>query len=119
MKTLLIAAIAIAPMPALAQTQAAIDARFATMDANRDGRIDKTEFSRFEGAKTARQTRELDDAFRVLDKDGDGKMTKAEAAAVPVIASNFDALDFNKDGTLSNAEMRTALAQAQALEAAK
>lgn len=102
-----------------ARAQADVDAAFTAMDANKDGRVDKAEFTRATQAKQTRQTEALDTAFRTLDKDGDGKLNKTEAAANPIIANVFDALDADRDGGLSHAEMRSALAQAQAQEAAK
>ena len=39
-----------------------------------------------------------------IDANGDGVISKAEAAAVPRLAAKFDQLDANKDGKLSAAE---------------
>lgn len=123
MKALLVTALALAAPLILiapaASAQADIDAAFTAMDANKDGRVDKAEFTRFSQAKQTRQTEALDTAFRTLDKDSDGKLDKTEAAANPIIANVFEALDADHDGGLSHAEMRSALAQAQAQEAAK
>ncbi|TXC67584.1 hypothetical protein FSC37_20500 [Piscinibacter aquaticus] len=43
-------------------------------------------------------------AFAKADANGDGKITKVEAAKMPEIAAKFDALDKDKDGSLSLAE---------------
>jgi hypothetical protein len=43
-------------------------------------------------------------AFQKLDKDGDGFVSRAEAAAHPEVAANFDKADRDKDGRLSPAE---------------
>lgn len=40
-----------------------------------------------------------------IDANGDGVITKAEAAAFPRLAARFDELDKNKDGKLSRDEM--------------
>ncbi|MCW5664940.1 MAG: EF-hand domain-containing protein [Piscinibacter sp.] len=43
-------------------------------------------------------------AFKKADANGDGKLSKDEAAKLPKIASMFDTLDQNKDGALDLAE---------------
>ena|SRR5689334_5957456 len=43
----------------------------------------------------------IEAAFTRTDANGDGKLSKEEAAKLPAIASRFDALDKNKDGILS------------------
>lgn len=51
--------------------------------------------------------------FKAADKNGDGLISLAEAqAAMPRVASNFDAIDANKDGQLTHEELR-AFGQAQ------
>lgn len=44
------------------------------------------------------------EAFTRADKNGDGKLSKEEAAAMPAIAEVFDKADVDKDGFLSKAE---------------
>jgi Ca2+-binding EF-hand superfamily protein len=48
--------------------------------------------------------------WQKLDKDADGRVSRAEAEAAPhgKLASRFDAIDANKDGFLSPDEMRAA-----------
>ena len=41
-----------------------------------------------------------------MDKDGDGFVSRTEAQASPKMAKAFDAMDANKDGKLSPAEIR-------------
>jgi hypothetical protein len=43
-------------------------------------------------------------AFKRADANGDGKLSKEEAARLPAIAAKFDELDKDKDGTLSLSE---------------
>lgn len=43
-------------------------------------------------------------AFTKADANGDGKVTKDEAAKMPEMAAKFDMLDRDKDGALSLAE---------------
>lgn len=48
------------------------------------------------------------DRLAQADKDGDGKISREEAAAMPRMAKNFDKLDANKDGFISKDEMKAA-----------
>jgi hypothetical protein len=43
---------------------------------------------------------------RAADTNGDGLISRAEAAALPRLAEHFDAIDTNRDGQLSRDEMR-------------
>jgi Ca2+-binding EF-hand superfamily protein len=43
-------------------------------------------------------------AFSKADANGDGKVSKDEAAKMPEISAKFDALDKDKDGALTLAE---------------
>lgn len=44
--------------------------------------------------------------FAVLDKNGDGVISRDEVAAKPKLAKMFDKLDTNKDGVLSKDEIK-------------
>lgn len=46
----------------------------------------------------------VQEAFARADKNGDGKLSKEEAAAMPAIVEMFDKADVDKDGFLSKAE---------------
>lgn len=50
--------------------------------------------------------------FQRADLNGDGKLSKEEAAKVPAIAAKFAELDKNKDGFLSLAEFAAGYAAA-------
>ncbi len=49
-----------------------------------------------------------------MDKDGDGRISRAEAANRPKMAQYFDQIDTNKDGYLSRDELKAAQAMRKA-----
>jgi hypothetical protein len=49
--------------------------------------------------------------LKALDKDGDAKISRAEASAAPRLAKRFDAIDSNKDGFVTADEMKAARAK--------
>ncbi|MCC2978282.1 hypothetical protein LK533_16655 [Sphingomonas sp. PL-96] len=100
-----------------ARTKAYIDAGFATMDANRDGKVDRSEFDRFMRIRLARQAQQLDSAFAGLDTNQDSGIDPSEAAVLPQLADNFAAVDADNSGKISKGELRAAAAAAQAQEA--
>lgn len=51
----------------------------------------------------------LEAAFKKADTDNDGTLTKAEAKSMPRVAKNFDAIDADKDGTVSLDEIRASM----------
>lgn len=55
----------------------------------------------------AKHQERMQEHFRRADKDGDGALSKAEAeAAMPRLAKDFDAIDANKDGKITQEELR-------------
>ena len=48
-----------------------------------------------------------DAAFKKADMDNDGTLDRKEAKAMPHVAKNFDAIDADKDGTVSMDEVHT------------
>ena len=50
---------------------------------------------------SARERMAMEAAFARADVNGDGKLTRAEAAHLPAIEARFDELDTNHDGFLS------------------
>ncbi|MCY7387898.1 MAG: EF-hand domain-containing protein [Burkholderiales bacterium] len=48
----------------------------------------------------------MHERLKAADKDGDGKINRTEAAALPRIAKHFDEIDTNKDGFVTTAELK-------------
>jgi len=46
-----------------------------------------------------------DKRFAKANKDGDGKLDKEEAKAMPMVAKHFDEIDADKDGTVTREEL--------------
>ena len=55
-------------------------------------------------APTEKARPDQDRAFKALDLDGDGSISKAEAAGNAALVNGFDRADRNRDGKLSRAE---------------
>lgn len=47
--------------------------------------------------------------FKQADKNGDGKLSREEAAALPAVADNHDKVDANADGSISADEFARAM----------
>lgn len=82
---------------------------FDTADANKDGKLSKEELQATHQAMRARHQERHEAHFKAADKDGDGALNlqEAEAAAREKTARMFERLDANKDGKLTQDEMRT------------
>ena len=90
----------------LQSREAVIDMRladlFKALDADHNGQLSAAEFSKaWETAKTQMKTA----AFKKLDKNGDGMLTKDE---FPPYVAKMSAMDANGDGTVTHDEMKAA-----------
>jgi len=81
---------------------------FDAIDANHDGQLTAEELHAFRKAHRGGHDR------KKLDTDGDGRISRAEAAGAPRLAEHFDAIDANGDGFISHDEMKAAHAKRQA-----
>ena len=115
--------VALFAMPLIAQAapadpkQAYIDSTFTAMDSNKDGRVDKAEFSAYQQARFSKQADSIDAAFIAMDRNKDGKISKEEVTVVPEIGKYFTGLDTDGDGYLSLKGMQQAMVGAQTADA--
>ena len=59
----------------------------------------------------AAKMQKLEERFKAADKNGDGKLTKAEAeAGMPRLAKNFDSIDTDKKGYVTLDQVKAAMA---------
>ncbi|MBL8511007.1 MAG: EF-hand domain-containing protein [Betaproteobacteria bacterium] len=63
------------------------------------------------GARRADMKAEMESRLKAADKNGDGKISREEAAALPRIAKKFDQIDTNKDGFVTLEEIKASMAQ--------
>lgn len=84
--------------------------RFDRIDKNGDGRIDASERPQWKGKHRGRHGRHA--GPERLDTDGDGRLSRAEVSAKAsrggrnMLLDNFDAIDANRDGHLVRTELR-------------
>jgi Ca2+-binding EF-hand superfamily protein len=80
---------------------------FSKIDSDNDGTVslDEIKASAKQGGKSMHDKGEH--AFKKADKDNDGTLDKEEAKGMPRVAKNFDAIDTDKDGTVSMEEIHT------------
>ena len=84
------------------------EARFKLLDTNHDGKLTKDELFVGNGVPpTDRQLQSQATYFRLLDTDKDGTVSKAEFMALA--ERNFVRCDLDKDGRITVAECRQAL----------
>ena len=57
-------------------------------------------------APKGERAHKMHERMKAADKDGDGKISRAEAVAMPRLAKHFDEIDTNKDGFLSKEELK-------------
>lgn len=55
---------------------------------------------------------QVQQAFRFIDRDGSGNLSRSEIAVYPRIEKHFDRIDTDRDGTVSPDEFENAVQQA-------
>jgi Ca2+-binding EF-hand superfamily protein len=83
--------------------------KFDSVDANKDGRLDKSELDAMRDAHRAEMQARGEERWKAVDTDGNGSVSRAEAeASTSWVAGQFDKLDADKDGQLTRDEMKAA-----------
>jgi hypothetical protein len=94
----------------LAEAQAGapvLAAHFNDIDANRDGFLSIDEVLANQPMGTFRVSHDMRADFAAADANADGLLTRAEAEAkMPIVRDFFDEMDANKDGYVSQDEIR-------------
>ena len=80
--------------------------RFDQLDSNKDGKLSMDELRAGHAMHRGKGGQRGGGMHggRALDSDGDGRISRAEAAAKPEFAARFDQLDVNKDGYIDRAD---------------
>ena len=96
-----------------AQVHPRFAARFGDIDANKDGQLDQAEMNAHREKMRTEMHSRGEERWKAADKDGDGLISRDEAAAMPRMAEHFDRLDANTDGRVSRDEVRQFRGQKQ------
>jgi Ca2+-binding EF-hand superfamily protein len=81
---------------------------FDAIDADHNGQITFEELRAFHASHHRGHGRHHGGLMKHLDKDGDGRISREEAAAAPRLAASFDQVDADHDGFLTKDELRAA-----------
>jgi hypothetical protein len=81
--------------------------KFDQIDANKDGQLSRGELQAWKKAHKGERQAKAVERFKHADTDGDGMISRAEAEKnAPRLAKRFDQIDANKDGKLTQDELR-------------
>jgi hypothetical protein len=80
-------------------------ARFNELDTNKDGLLSIEEVIEGRPMRGVRFTRSIQDDFAAADGNADGKLSRSEAEAMPIMSDFFDEIDANADGYITTAEI--------------
>lgn len=93
---------------------AAKTARFTAADTNKDGKLSAEEMTAARDAMIAkRKADRMAEMIKRFDKDGDGMISEAEMPIPPNGDKMFDRVDTDKDGAISQAEADAAMQKMQ------
>lgn len=96
---------------AIDRTEAAahprLAAKFDQLDANKDGKLDASERPHRKGGRGGHRGHGGIDGLVSADADGDGRISRTEAASLPWLGKPFDDIDRNRDGYVVRSELRS------------
>ena len=88
-----------------AKSMPRVGKNFDAIDVDKDGTVSMDEIYAF----MQQMGKEMHDRgmerFKAADKDNSGTLTRDEAKSMPRVAKNFNAIDVDKDGTVSEKEI--------------
>lgn len=87
--------------PTREQVRDSWENRFQKLDKNRDGKVSLEEYLAFHGGKSPLRRQFLEYEFRKYDRDGDGFITYEEHWAPVTLEDEFRGVDKNRDGRIS------------------
>jgi Ca2+-binding EF-hand superfamily protein len=93
----------------LAEAQAGapeLASRFSNIDSNQDGLLSIDEVIADQPARKVRFARDMQKDFAAADVNGDGMLTRTEAAEMPIVSDFFGEMDGNADGHVTQDEVR-------------
>jgi hypothetical protein len=93
----------------LAEAQAGapdLATRFSKIDSNQDGMLSIDEVAAGQPARDVRIFRDMHKDFAAADVNADGRLTRAEAAEMPIVSDFFGEMDGNADGHVTQDEIR-------------
>lgn len=81
--------------------------KFDGIDRNKDGQLSRAELAAWNKTHRGGRQAKAAERFRHADADGDGAISRAEAAKhAPRLAKRFDQIDADRDGRLTQEELR-------------
>ena len=86
-----------------------VSKHFSSIDADKDGTVSKDEIKAYMKHAAKSMQEKGKEAFQAADKNHDGTLSREEANAMPKVARHFEQMDTDKDGTVSEAEIRAYL----------
>ena len=89
-----------------AKASSRLSGSFEAWDKNKDGQLDQAEMTAHREAMRGEMRARAWERWKAADKDGDGSLSREEAeASMPHMAGNFEVMDADKDGRISQDEM--------------
>lgn len=83
-----------------------LSGKFDEIDTDKNGQLSKAEVRAYFASHKDERAEHKDEMMARMDADGDGFVSREEAAKFPRLAAAFDKLDTNHDGKLSPDELK-------------